>query len=427
MKSTIENLTPTRIKVQIEVPFSELKPSLDAAYQKIASQISVPGFRKGKVPTQVIDQRVGRPAVLQEAVNEAVPKAYAEALKENKLNPIGRPDVEVSELLDNQELKFSAEVDIRPEFETPKYKGLKLKVEKARELGEEVTKQLDDLRSRFSTLAAVERKAQDKDVVILDITGQKNGIQVNEYSGQALAYTIGTNGLVPGADETLIGSSAEQKISLDFKPEDGPFKDQQISLDISVKSVNEKVLPSADDEFAKMASEFDTLEELKKDLEEKVKQGRIVEQTYLARDKASQALIELMAKVPLPENAIQIEFDEHFKDGHGDDAHKEEFKVGSRKSMQSQFILDKIAEDENIGVSDADLSEWITQNAIKYQMAPQTFADALVRSGEITLVMGEIRRSKALTLVVKEADVTDADGKKVDVASILKEFVPDAE
>lgn len=427
MKSTIENLTPTRIKVQIEVPFSELKPSLDAAYQKIASQISVPGFRKGKVPTQVIDQRVGRPAVLQEAVNEAVPKAYAEALKENKLNPIGRPDVEVSELLDNQELKFSAEVDIRPEFETPKYKGLKLKVEKARELGEEVTKQLDDLRSRFSTLAAVERKAQDKDVVILDITGQKNGIQVNEYSGQALAYTIGTNGLVPGADETLIGSSAEQKISLDFKPEDGPFKDQQISLDISVKSVNEKVLPSADDEFAKMASEFDTLEELKKDLEEKVKQGRIVEQTYLAREKASQALIELMAKVPLPENAIQIEFDEHFKDGHGDDAHKEEFKVGSRKSMQSQFILDKIAEDENIGVSDADLSEWITQNAIKYQMAPQTFADALVRSGEITLVMGEIRRSKALTLVVKEADVTDADGKKVDVASILKEFVPDAE
>jgi trigger factor len=176
-----------------------------------------------------------------------------------------------------------------------------------------------------------------------------------------------------------------------------------------------------------MASEFDTLAELKKDLEEKVKQSRIIEQTYLAREKASDALVALMAKVPLPENAIESEFEEHFKDGHGDDAHKEEFKLGSRKSMQSQFVLDKIAEDENIGVSDADLSEWITQNAIKYQMPPQTFADALVRSGEITLVMGEIRRSKALTLVVKEADVTDADGNKIDVASVLKEFVPDAE
>jgi trigger factor len=427
LKSTIENLTPTRIKVQVEVPFSELKPSLDAAYQKIASQISVPGFRKGKVPTQVIDQRVGRPAVLQEAINEAVPKAYAEALKDKKVYPIGRPKVEVDELKENEELKFSAEVDVRPDFETPKYKGLKLQVEKARDLGEDVKKQLEDLRGRFSTLSAVERAVKDQDVVLLDITGTKDDVQVNEYSGQALAYTVGSNGLVPGADEVLIGTKAEQKVKLDFAPEDGPFKDQQISLDITVNSVNEKVLPDADDDFAKMASEFDTLEELKKDLEEKVKQSRIIEQTYMAREKAGDALIALMTKVPLPENAIESEFEEHFKDGHGDDVHKEEFKVGSRRSMQSQFVLDKIAEDENIGVSDADLSEWITQNALKYQMAPQTFADALVRSGEITLVMGEIRRSKALTLVVKEADVTDADGNKVDVASVLKEFVPDAE
>jgi len=325
LKSTIENLTPTRIKVQVEVPFSELKPSLDAAYQKIASQISVPGFRKGKVPTQVIDQRVGRPAVLQEAVNEAIPKAYAEALKDKKVYPIGRPSVEVTELKENEDFKFSAEVDVRPDFETPKYKGLKLVVEKSRELGEDVEKQLEELRARFSNLSVVERAAKDEDVVILDITGTKDGVQVNEYSGQALAYTVGSNGLVPGADKVL------------------------------------------------------------------------------------------------------AEFEEHFKDGHGDDAHKEEFKKGSRKSMQSQFILDKIAEEENIGVSDADLSEWITQNSMKYQMAPQTFADALVRSGEITLVMGEIRRSKALTLVVKEADVTDTAGQKVDVASVLKEFVPETE
>jgi len=416
-------LTPTRIKVEVKVPFAELKTSLDAAYQKIATQISVPGFRKGKVPTQIIDQRVGRPAVLQEAVNEAVPQAYAEALKDKEYFPIGRPEVEVKELVDNEELSFSAEVDIRPEFELPKYKGIKIVVDKAREIGDDVTKQFDDLRSRFSTLSAVERPAQKDDVVILDITGKKGEEQVNQYSGQALAYTIGSDGLVPGADEKLTGTKTEQKVNFDFIPDEGPFKGETINLDVTVNSVNEKILPEANDDFAKMASEFDTLPELMKDLEEKVSRTRIVEQTYQAREKAREALIELMAKVPLPENAINAEVEAHFKDGHGEEDHRKEVEVNSRKSMQAQFVLDKIAEVENVGVTDADFSGWISQNAMQYQMDPQTFADALVRSGELTLVAGEIRRSKALTLVINEAEVADADGNSVDVASVLKPFV----
>ena len=420
--STIENLTPTRIKVSIQVPFNELKPSLDSAYQKIASQISVPGFRKGKVPNKIIDQRVGRPAVLQEAVNEAVPRAYAEALKDKKFYPIGKPEVDVQELAEDKDFVFSAEVDVRPEFELPTYRGLKVTVDKPREIKDDVEKELEDLRNRFSTLSAVERAAQDKDVVILDIVGKKDETQVNQYSGQALAYTIGSNGLVPGADEALRGKKASEKVDFEFKPEDGPFKDESIKLEITINTVNEKVLPEADDEFAKMSSEFDTLSELKKSLEEKVKNSRVIEQTYLARDKVSDELVKLMEKVPLPENAIQAEIDAHFKDGHGDDAHKQEVEKNTRRSMQSQFILDRISEVENIGVTDADLSEWITQNAIQYRMEPKTFADALVRSGEINLVMGEIRRSKALTLVLTEAEVKDTDGNSVDVASVLKPF-----
>jgi trigger factor len=383
----------------------------------------VPGFRKGKIPNKIIDQRVGRPAVLQEAVNEAVPRAYAEALKDQKIYPIGRPEVEINEIVENQDFKFSAEVDVRPDFEIPKYQGLKLVVEKPHDIDVDVTKELDGLRARFSTLAAVERESQNLDVVILDIVGTQDGIQVNEYTGQALAYTIGSNGLVPGADEVLRGKKASDTVDFDFEPTDGPFNGKSINLAITINTVNEKILPEANDDFAKMASEFDTLADLKKNLEEKVKQDRIIGQTHQARDKAAEALVELMAKVPLPENAIQAEIDTHFKDGHGDDDHKKEFEKGSRRSMQSQFILDRIAEEENIGVSDQDLSEWITQNAIQYRMEPKTFADALVRSGEITLVMGEIRRSKALTLVVAEAEVFDTAGTKVDVQSVLKPFV----
>ncbi|NCV83014.1 MAG: trigger factor, partial [Actinobacteria bacterium] len=232
MKSAVETLSPTRVRISIDVDFKELEPHVKTAYQTISEKVVIPGFRKGKVPNKIIDQRVGRPAVLQEAVNEAVPKAYADALKDKKVYPIGRPSVKVDELKENEELKFSAEVDVRPDFETPKYKGLKLQVDKARDLGEDVLKQLDDLRARFSTLTAVDRAAQDKDVVILDIIGTKDGEQVNQYSGQALAYTVGSDGLVPGADEVLIGAKSEQKLKLDFTPEDGPFKDMQISLEI---------------------------------------------------------------------------------------------------------------------------------------------------------------------------------------------------
>ena len=343
-------------------------------------------------------------------------------MKDKKVYPIGKPEVEIKEIAEDKDFHFFAEVDVRPDFELPKYRGLKVVVEKPRDIKDDVEKELEELRNRFSSLTAVERPAQDKDVLILDIIGKKDETQVNQYSGQALAYTVGSSGLVPGADEVLRGKKALEKVDFEFTPEDGVFKGDKITLEITINSVNEKVLPEANDDFAKMASEFDTLKDLMKSLEQKVKDAREIEQTYLARDKVSEELIGLMEKVPLPENAIKAELEAHFKDGHGDETHKKEVEKNSRRSMQAQFILDRIAEEENIGVNDADLSEWITQNAIQYRMEPKTFADALVRSGEITLVMGEIRRSKALTLVLTESEVKDTEGKVVDVAKVLKPF-----
>jgi trigger factor len=416
VKSTVENVTETRVKLKVEIPFADLKPNLDSAYKKIAAQVSIPGFRKGKVPPAIIDQRVGRPAVLEEAINDFVPKAYAEAVKENKIYPVGRPEVDVNEVVDNEKVSFTAEVDIRPEFDLPAYDGISIEVDEIVVSNDDVDQELQNLLSRFATLNDVERKSKLEDVVILDIAGSVEGEEVPGYTGKGLSYALGTDGLVPGADELLTGKKAGETVKHEFQPEEGPYQGKSVALEIQVVSVKEKILPKADDEFAKLASEFDTLKELKEDLKKRVEQTKLIEVTYQARDKAVEHLVEAIKDVPLPENVVKAEVAGHFTDGHGDDSHKAEVEENTRKSLRTQFIFDRIAEEAEIEVSDGELSSWIYQNAARYQMSPQDFANNLARSGELTFAVSEVRRGKALSLVVQNAEIVDTKGNKIDIS-----------
>lgn len=416
MKSTVEKISETRIKLQIEIPFGDLKPNLDSAYKKIAAQISIPGFRKGKVPPAIIDQRVGRPAVLEEAINEMVPKAYAEAVKENKLFPVGRPEVDVNEVLDNEKVAFSAEVDIRPEFDLPNFEGISLIVDEVVVTKKDVEVELKALLGRFATLSDVERAAKFEDVLILDIAGTIDGEEVPGYSGKGLSYPLGTDGLIPGADKLLTGKKSGEVVTHEFKPGEGPHKDKSVKLQIQVVAVKEKILPAADDEFAKLASEFDTLKELKSDLHKRVEQAKLIEVTYQARDKAVEYLVEAIKDVPLPENVVKAEIEGHFNDGHGDKAHKAEIEENTRKSLRTQFVFDRIAEEAEIEVSDTELSSWIYQNAARYQISPQEFANSLAKSGELTFAVSEVRRGKAVSLVVQKAEIKDNKGNKIDIS-----------
>lgn len=416
MKSTVEKVSETRIKLQVEIPFGDLKPNLDSAYKKIAAQISIPGFRKGKVPPAIIDQRVGRPAVLEEAINEMVPKAYAEAVKENKLFPVGRPEVDVNEVLDNEKVSFTAEVDIRPEFDLPNYDGISLAVDEIVVTDKDIDKELKALLSRFATLSDVERKSKLDDVLILDIAGTIDGEEVPGYSGKGLSYQLGTDGLVPGADKLLTGKKTGEAVAHQFKPEEGPHQGKAVSLQMQVVAVKERILPAADDDFAKLASEFDTLDELKADLNKRVEQAKLIEVTYQARDKAVEYLIDAIKDVPLPENVVKAEIAGHFTDGHGDETHKAEVEENTRKSLRTQFVFDRIAEEAEIEVSDAELSSWIYQNAARYQMPPQEFANNLARSGELTFAVSEVRRGKAVSLVVQKAEIVDSKGNKIDIS-----------
>ena len=423
MKSTAETLSPTRVKLTVEVPFEELTPSLDTAYKTIAKQISIPGFRKGKVPSRVIDQRVGRAAVLEEAVNEILPMAYEDALRENSVIPLGRPEIEVTELNDGESLTFVAEVDVRPEFDLPDYAGIVVEVDDAEVTDENVDEQLVALRGRFASLSPVERAAAEGDVLLVDIMGaEADGSAVEDLSGQALSYELGTDGMLPGFDDAVRGASAGETRTFDFTPEGGEYVDRLLTVNATVAAVRERVLPEANDDFAQLASEFDTVDELREDIRTRLGRVRVLEQGMQARGKVHEALLASV-DFPLPEGVIRQEVDEHFADGHaGDDAHRAEVEQSASDGLRSRLLLDRIAEAEEVSVGESELSSWLLQNAPRYGMAPDAFAQALVQAGQLPMAIGDIRRAKALAVVTQKARVVDASGRTVDLESLDEEL-----
>ena len=418
MKSTVETITPTRVRLNVEVPFDEMQPAIDAAYKNIANSVNIPGFRKGKIPARVIDQRFGRAAVLDEVVNELLPRAYGDALRESEIYPVGRPEVEVTELADGDHITFTAEVDTRPAFDLPDLSTITVEVEGGDMSEEAVNRQLETLRGRFAKLSPVERAALDGDVLQLDIEGTVDGEAVDEYTAASLAYTLGSEGLVPGADAKLAGTRADDLTLITFTPEDGPHAGKEVSLKVTTTSVRERILPAADDEFAQLASEFDTIDELRDDIRTQLGQMGVLGIANEARDKALNQLIDTLA-LEVPENTVAAEISEHFADGHGDDAHRAEFRTQVENSLRAQFILDKLADQFDVQVGEADLSQWVIQNAPRYQMTPQALLDALVQSGDLSVAVGDVRRGKALAELVDSVNVVDASGNKVDIQALL--------
>lgn len=423
MKSDVETLSPTRVKLTVEVPFEELQPSMDAAYARIAQSVTVPGFRKGKVPARIIEQRFGREAVLEEAINDALPKAYDEALRENKIVPLGQPQVDVDEIEDGKGLSFRAEVDVRPEFDVPAYDSLTVTVANVEATDEEVDEQLDQLRGRFASLKDVDRAAADGDVLLVDISGATvEGDDVEDLSGQALSYELGTDGMLPGFDDAVRGASAGDTRTLEFTPQNGDWAGVPLVATAVVTGVRERELPDLDDDFAQMASEFDTAEELREDMRERLKRMKRLEQGAEARNNVLDVLMESV-DIPLPENLIEAEVEAHFEDGHdsGED-HRKEVEENTRQALKSQFVLDKIAEAEEISVGESELSAWLIQQAPRYGMSPDEFAKALVEANQVPMAMQDIRRAKALALVLEAASVVDADGNAVDLKALDEEM-----
>jgi trigger factor len=437
VKSAVENLTPTRVKLNVEVPFEELKPSIDSAYKTVASQIQVPGFRKGKVPAKLIDQRVGRGYVLETAINDGLNGWYQAAVQESGIHPLSRPEVEITEVPDPSAtdggLKFAAEVDVRPEIELPDYAGIEVQVAAAESSDADVDKALDELRGRFGTLKSVDRPAADGDFLTIDITATIDGEEVDSAAG--LSYQVGAGTMLEGMDEAVTGLSADEDAIFDTTLVGGDHAGEAAQVKVVVKAVKERELPEADDDFAQLASEFDTLAELREDLAKQAAESKIVEQGVEARDKVLDKLVELV-EVPVPDSVVEEQLEAHFQEGngHGDgehdtEEHREEVRANTARAFQNEIILDAIAEKEEVNVSQNELIDYIVTTASQYGMDPNQFAQIIDQSGQVPMMVSEVRRRKALAVVLGQATVTDTEGNAVDLSDFVRpgEEAPAAE
>ncbi len=414
MKSAVETLNPTRVKLTVEVPFDELKPSLDAAYRSIGGQIQVPGFRKGKVPPRIIDQRVGRGAVLQEAINEALPGFYRQAVTESEVRPLGQPEVEVTEVPEaaGSNLLFTAEVDVRPSIELPDFSTLAVTVDDVEVTDADVDARLEALRERFGTLVPVERPVQEGDVLSLDLRATIGEEEIETVTGHT--YQMGSGQLLEGTDEAVLGASAGESRTFTTTLAGGEHQGEEAQVAVTVVSVKVRELPDADDDFAQLASEFDTLEELRADLRARAEEEKGFEQGVQARDKVLEALLEAV-EVPVPESLVEAEVHQHLENESRleDQAHRAEVDVEARKALRAQLLLDAVVEREQVRVEQGELVEYIVAQAPRYGMDPNAFAKAMEQSGQLPAVVAEVARRKALAVVLERAVVTDASGNRV--------------
>ncbi|MBF9128558.1 trigger factor [Plantactinospora sp. S1510] len=436
MKSTVETLSPTRVRLAIEVPFVELEPSLKKAYREIGSQVTVPGFRRGKVPASVIDQRVGRGTVLNEAVQDAIPDNILAAVREHDVKTLGRPEVEITEFNDGDSLKFTAEVDVRPQITLPDLATVEVTVDELQIDEDEIDKQVASLRERFATLKTVERPAQDGDYVQIDLAATVDGEEVPGGSATNISHEVGSKQLLPGLDEVLVGVSAGESKTFVTQLVGGDFAGRDADVAVTVRTVKEKELPALDDEFAQLASEFDTLDELRGDVRERVSKSKKVEQIYAARDRALEQMVAA-ADVPAPEGVVREEV-EHRKQAMVDQLERigaslEEYLTSEEKTEEQidaelteaategvkiQLLLDTLADAEEVQVSDDEFGHEIVHRAQRAGLAPQQYYDQLVRSGAAGAVFGDVRRGKALAMVMERIKISDSAGNPVNLEEL---------
>lgn len=428
MKSAVETLNPTRVKLTVEVPYEELAPSVDAAYKSISSQVTIPGFRKGKVPPRIIDQRVGRGAVLEEAVNNALPGFYAQAVEESELRPLGRPEVEVTDVPAGTEgdLRFTVEVDIRPQITLPDLSTVEVTVDDIKVTDEDIAERLEALRERFGTLVAIDRTVGQDDFVTVDLAANVDGTEVDAAKG--ISYQVGSGTLLEGMDEALAGLSAGETTTFDAPLAGGDFAGQQAHVTVTLQNVKERQLPDLDDDFAQLASEFDTLDELRESLRADVEKDKRLEQAMAARERLVETLLEQL-DVPVPDAVVADEVHRHLEneDRLEDEEHRAEVDGETREGLRAQMLLDVLAEAEEVSVSQQELLDYLIGSAQQYGMDPNRFIQAVSEANQIQAMVAEVGRRKALAAALTKVTVKDASGTVLDIEGFLTQLAAEQE
>ena len=418
MKSTVEALSPTRVRLTIDVPFEELSGHVSDAYKKIAMQVNIPGFRKGKVPAAMIDQRVGRGTVLDEAINQALPDFYSQAAREHDVAVLGRPEVDIKEFVDKEKLSFTVEVNVRPEVVLPDFSNITITVDDVVVSEADIEEQVDALRIRFGTLNTVDREVDTGDFATIDLVARINGEEVEGGTASGISYEVGSNRMIDGLDAALVGLKAGG---------DKVFETQLVGMDegktgvveVSVQAVKERELPVLDDAFAALASEFDTLAELRSDITERLTRLKKMEQGAQARDLLVEKLLGEI-EIPIPDEFITAEVDDHLKGESRmeDTVHRAEVEGQVRSSLKSDFLLDAVVKAEAVEVTEIELTEYLIRTSSRYGMAPEQFAEQLSKAGQISQLVAEVARAKALAGVLSRVTVVDKSGQSIDLEAL---------
>jgi trigger factor len=437
VKSTVEQLSPTRVRINVEVPFSELQPDFDRAYKELAKQVRLPGFRPGKAPAKLLEARIGREAMLDQVVSDAVPSRYSEAVTSSDVRPLGQPEIEITRKVYGQDLQFTAEVDVRPDIELPELDALEVTVDPITVNDEEIDAELQSLRARFGTLTGVERPAQTGDFVSIDLSATAAGNEVPEAATEGLSHEVGSGQLIEGLDDAIVGLSAGESRVFTTKLAAGEHAGQEAQVTVTVKSVKERELPEPDDEFAQLASEFDTIDELRASLADQVRRVKRIQQAEQIRDKALEVLLE-QVDVPLPEKTVQAHVDStvhnaiHALD-HDEErfaevlaargSSREEFDADTRsnaeKAVKTQLLMDAIADKLNIQVGQNDLTERLVLMSRQYGLEPQQLLNYLQENNQLPAVFADVRRGLTIAAVVHGATVTDTEGNVIDTTEFF--------
>ena len=418
MKTTVERLNPTRVKLTITVDAAGFKPALEKAYVTVSSQVNIPGFRKGKVPASILDQRVGKDAIIAQAVNDGLDDFYREALIKENLKPLSTPQADIKSAPNAQEptneLVVELEVEVRPEFKLPEYKGLKIKVDAVKIAKMDIESELDALRARFGTLKTVDRPAKSGDFTSIDLSAAIGGTQID--TAKDISYEIGSGQLLDGIDEALETLTAGETTTFRSKLVGGDQAGSEAEVTVTLNAVKERELPKADDAFAQLASEFDTIAELKADIEKKLEQNFVRKQILQARDQIVDQLIE-KAKIPVSDEAVKREVDSHLEnEGKAmDDPHRVEVLEETEKNFRVQLLLDAVVDAEVIKVEDQELIEYLAFQSRNYGMDPNEFIKQVANAGQVPMFVDELSRRKAVDALVAHAEITDAKGNKVSV------------
>ncbi len=418
VKSAVEYLESTRVKLTVEAAYEDVSTAVEKAYQEVAGQVNIPGFRRGKAPKQIIDQRVGRGVVLEQAVNNVLPDLYRQAIAENGLTVLSQPEIDVTDIPNvtgplGGELKFTAEVDVRPEITFPDLSGLEVEVEKVEVTDEDVEERLTALRQRFGSLVGVDREIRDGDFVVIDLKATIDGEEIDSVSG--ISYEIGSGSMLEGMDEALIGAKADEEKTFTTTLVGGEHAGEEAECTIKATAVKERDLPEADDEFAELASEFDTIDELREDLRTQAGTDKANMQALEARGKLLDHLRENVS-FDLPKHLIDTEVESQLEGQEADEKKTAEVREEIEKALHDQLMLDAFAEQYEVEVQQGELIEYLLQSARQYGVDPNQFMQSAAQSGQIPAFAAEIARNKSLMVALREVTVKDSDGQVIDLS-----------